>query len=709
MKISMILEKIDEMQLFIPAFQREFVWDRENAKELIDSLIKEYPIGTLLFWETSNPPELKGRHTYDERQGAVRLLLDGQQRVTVLYMLINGEVPPYYTDEEIIKDPRGMFVNIETGELSYYVKARMEKNPLWNNITKVLNRKIRPRDVIRDLETNGEIVDREREDLIDNTTRAIENVKDREIKELTIPAKASIREAINIFYKVNASGVSLTDAELALAQISGYWPKARKQFKAKLKELEKIGYVFKLDFIIYALLGCLYHQGSEMSKLHAESNKKRLIETWDLLENKILDYVVNLMKSHAYVDHTKEINTIYALIPIIVYCHDKGDQHLPDFRIRKMVKWFYYAQVKGRYVSQLPQKLDRDLRLLIESDNPFDELIHVIEEDNRLKIETRDFVGRSINHPLFSMVKWYLKSRNAKCLTTGVEIRKNMGKKYQLENDHIFPYFLLKKIGYTRENRVKYQLAQELTNRAILTQVANRKKSNKAPKDYLRSVKDNFPNALKLQCIPEDEELWNIEFYEDFLQRRRETLAENLNQFLEEITETEETETPLLIEELIEQGESEDLEFKSSLRWDIKEQKLNKSLEDVIVKTISAFANSEGGVLLIGVDDDGEIIGLEPDYLSLNGDKDYFELHLRNILNKNFGQTFVSTKIHIEFPNSKDTEICKVEIDPVNKPLFINVRNKHGHNEEKFYVRSGNSSQELSLSEANEYIRANFS
>src|SRR3546814_3053773 len=67
-----------------------------------------------------------------------------------------------------------------------------------------------------------------------------------------MPVKASIREAIDIFYKVNASGVSLTEAELALAQISGYWPQARDIFKAKLTELEKRGYTFKLAFIVYA-------------------------------------------------------------------------------------------------------------------------------------------------------------------------------------------------------------------------------------------------------------------------------------------------------------------------------------------------------------------------------------------------------------------------------------------------------------------------
>lgn len=82
MKISMILDKIDENQLFVPAFQREYVWKRADAKLLMESLIKGYPTGNILTWETTQPPELKGDHVYDKRQGAVRILLDGQQRVT---------------------------------------------------------------------------------------------------------------------------------------------------------------------------------------------------------------------------------------------------------------------------------------------------------------------------------------------------------------------------------------------------------------------------------------------------------------------------------------------------------------------------------------------------------------------------------------------------------------------------------------------------
>ncbi len=710
MKISTALEKIDEHQLFVPAFQREYVWKRDDAKQLIDSLIKEYPTGTMLTWETAHPPELKGPHKYNAKQGAVRILLDGQQRITTLYMLVRGEIPPYYTIADILNDTRGLHVNVETLELAYFTKTKMENDPRWRNITDIFQRKIRAKDIVRELEAKGETVSRERDDVMDDNTRAIENILDREFPEQTIPVRASVREAIDIFYKVNASGVSLTDAELALAQISGYWPEARDIFKKKLSELAEKGFVFKLDFVVFVLLGCLYHLGSEMKKLHDVENDYQIRTAWRLLDGQVLDYVASVMRSHAFVDHTDEINSVYALIPIIVFCFNKGGKHLTDAEIRKLVKWFYYSQIRNRYVSQLPQKLDRDLRIIKESANPFDELLAVIEEERRLEITPDEFVGRSISHPLFGLVRWYLKSRNAVCFTTGVALRQAMGKKYALENDHIFPYSKLKMRGYGQENRLKYSLAQELTNRAILTRIANRTKSASDAKAYLTDVKVNFPDSLALQCVPEDTDLWEIENYEVFLQARRNLLASHLNAFLAAITDTRPPEAAITLEELIAEGEDDELEFKSSLRWDVTEQVLNKKMEEVVVKTVAAFANSQGGTLLIGVKDNGDILGLEADYLTLGGaSRDKFELHLRNLLTVSLGAAFVSSKIKVSFPEIGGVEICKVDINSATKPFVLTVKDKNGVPQEKFYVRSGNSSQEISLAEMPAYLAERFS
>src|SRR4029077_5159617 len=112
---------------------------------------------------------------------------------------------------------------------------------------------------------------------------------------------------------------------------------------------------------------------------------------WDRLSGQVLDYVVSLMRSNAFVDHTDEINSVYALVPIIVYRFDKRNTHLSDREIRKMVKWFYYSQIRNRYVGQLQQKLDRDLRAIAEASSPFDELLSVISEERKLDITPDEF------------------------------------------------------------------------------------------------------------------------------------------------------------------------------------------------------------------------------------------------------------------------------------------------------------------------------
>ncbi len=713
MKIRQIIDKIDENQLFVPAFQREYVWKRNDAKNLIYSLIKDYPTGTMLTWETNKPPELKGKYKYDENKGAVKIILDGQQRITTLYMLMKGDIPPYYTEKEIENDIRNLYVNVESLELEYYKVKMMENNPLWVNITDIFKGKVRERDITDELErrNNEERLPRERETIISNNIISIKRIEDRDFLEQIIPVKATIKEAIDIFYIVNASGVNLTDAELALAQISGYWPNARAVFKKKLQDLEKQGWVFKLDFIVYALLAVTHKMGSKMEKLHTADNKDKLMEAWEKLDNSVLDYVCNLLQSQAYVDHTDEINSVYALIPLIAYTFNKPDSKLNEEEIKKSIKWFYYSQIRNRYISQLPQKLDKDIGIINENPNPFDTLLAFIDEERPLEIKASEFIGRDIRHPLYALMKWYFKSKGAVCLGTGLSLRKNMGKKYSLERDHIFAYSVLRDSGiYDMENQFHYAIAQEITNRAILTSTENREKSAMFADVYLSKVKKEFPNALKLQSIPEDENLWKVENYEKFLEARRETLAKELNNFLQTISIGQVTvSTTVDLLDMIASGEHGFLEFKSTMRWNWKENRLDKKMEEIILKTISAFSNAEGGKLLIGVTDEGEILGLEFDYNTFKeANKDHFELHLRNIINNAFGKEFGAIYLNVRFPIVNDTEICEIDIKAAKTPLYCEVADKNGTIQKKFYIRSGNSSQELDIEETASYIKKRF-
>ncbi|MCF8049488.1 MAG: DUF262 domain-containing protein [Desulfarculaceae bacterium] len=119
MKISEALDSIRKQDIVLPEFQREYVWTREQAKQLMVSLVKEYPVGSLLLWKTDDPPELKNIDSLPEKLGSILVLLDGQQRLTTLHMLITGGIPSYYKPEDIKNDPRGLYYNLETEEFQY--------------------------------------------------------------------------------------------------------------------------------------------------------------------------------------------------------------------------------------------------------------------------------------------------------------------------------------------------------------------------------------------------------------------------------------------------------------------------------------------------------------------------------------------------------------------------------------------------------------
>lgn len=165
------------------------------------------------------------------------------------------------------------------------------------------------------------------------------------------------------------------------------------------------------------------------------------------------------------------------------------------------------------------------------------------------------------------------------------------------------------------------------------------------------------------------------------------------------------------VRDVLRKDENRYLEFKSSLRWDYRQEKTNPELEKVIMKTIAAFGNTDGGILLIGVDDDKNILGLENDFQTLKkNDADYYEVHIRNIMHKLMGVKYVSKYIRTQFEILEGGKIvCIIKVISAKEPLYLKFKNKNGQEEEKFYVRSGNSSHEIkSIAEINDYINTKF-
>src|SRR3989338_113644 len=148
------------------------------------------------------------------------------------------------------------------------------------------------------------------------------------------------------------------------------------------------------------------------------------------------------------------------------------------------------------------------------------------------------------------------------------------------------------------------------------------------------------------------------------------------------------------VEEIIKTGEHEKLEFKTSLRWDIKRNTINKDLERAVMKTVAAFLNSDGGQLLVGVDDNGESVGLENDIATLvRQDTDGFENHFNNIFNSMIGAEF-RRFVKLTFESIDGKVVCLANVGSSHKPAYL----KTGDGE-NFYIRTGNVSTPLKMSE----------
>jgi hypothetical protein len=157
------------------------------------------------------------------------------------------------------------------------------------------------------------------------------------------------------------------------------------------------------------------------------------------------------------------------------------------------------------------------------------------------------------------------------------------------------------------------------------------------------------------------------------------------------------------VRKLVSAPEGQNLEFKSTLRYDHLRKTTSSVLEKAVLKTICAFMNSTGGLLVIGVSDKREIVGLSCDYeIFKNKNADGFENHLTNIIGSRLGNKSLKF-MKVSFGSLEGKEICKIKVSPSDSPVFL----KDGDTEE-FYVRTGNSSRPFSMGEAIDYIKGHW-
>ncbi len=685
-KISDLIKEIRHGDLILPEFQRGYVWNRQQVRAYMNSLYRGYPTGSFLIWKTPTPPKVRGEVSTEDTK-SYRLILDGQQRLTSIFALMEGEAPPFYEGEHLVFD---LHFNVLKEEFAYYKKTQMFGNIEWVPVTKFFKQGIAAFIQAQ----SGEAKDYYFENF--GRLKQLDDIKDYLYyqKDLT---ELAMDRVVEVFNLVNSTGTRLSKSDLALAHICSLWPGARDEFRATQKAHQALNFDFDLSF--YMRCTSIVATGSALYEPLYKTPIDEVKAAWPRV-TKVLEYVLNVLRGDAYIDSASALPSPTVVVPLVSYLALGGKASFAnDAEKRGYIHWMYAAMMWGRYSGSSETKLQSDIEAIKGAD-PLEKLRdNLIADRGRIKVEAKDLEGAGIASPFFPMTYIVARARGAVDWFNGVALyQKAIGKSFGLEIHHVFPQGLLYKSGYDSSNATHKRLVNEIANLAYLTKQANLGISAKKPETYLPKVLAKYPDALKQQSIPSNTSLWQVKQFEAFLSDRRALMANAINVFMDSLL-SEAASGSFSIHDFIAKGEGPNLEFKSSIRWDYKLSTVSKDLEKVIARTIAGFMNHSGGTLVVGISDDGEVLGLETDLATLKKPTtDGLSLHITEILNRYLGEV-AAAAVDISFADVESKTIAVLSAEGAVTPVFL-----EDGGQSEFHVRSNASTRRLDVKEATGYI-----
>lgn len=524
MKISTILDHIDSGHMALPEFQRGYVWNRDQVRGLFDSLYRRHPVGGLLVWATESA-------TADHRgggslaPGVVKLLLDGQQRITSLYGVVRGKPPKFFDGNS--KAFNGLCFNLEQETFAFYQPVKMKDDPLWIDTTELMQ---------KGMAGLGEFVTQlgsqpaysaKVGDYVARLSRLLGIVDvDLHIEEIT-GADKTLDVVVNIFNHVNSGGTKLSKGDLALAKICVGWPDARGTMKAKLKEWTHDGYQFNLDWLLRSVNTTLTGE-AKFQFLHGKTAEQ--VQDGFKRATEHIDTVLNLIAGRLGLDHDRVFFGRFG-VPVMVRYLDQHRGPMNEKERDKLLFWFVQAGMWGRFSGSTESLIDQDLAALEGGDGGLDKLLNQLRLwHGGLRVEPGHFTGWSLGARLYPVLYMLTRMGESRDWGTGLTLKASLlGKKSKLEVHHIFPKAQLYKHKYRRPE------VNALGNFCFLTKDTNLNISDRLPEDYFPKIEGAHPGALSSQWIPMDPVLWKIENFREFLEARKRLLADEMNRRMKEL------------------------------------------------------------------------------------------------------------------------------------------------------------------------------
>ena len=563
MSVNQLVVNIEKGYIQKPEMQREYVWRATRVRDLLDSLYRGYPSGTILLWETDTDAPTSEFAIATEKNSTTRplLLLDGQQRLTSLSSVIRGE--PIFVRErrklrqieilfnlehpdelvtitEIDDAPESSFQSAvdddmdddeeETlqdrlNQFTFIVSTPQLANAAkWVNVSEVFAS-----------HSDAEFLKKAGVSSLDDPlyTKYSDRLKKlRQIREYSyrldvLEPTLSYEEVTEIFIRVNSLGVKLRSSDLALAQITAKWRNSLVLFQEFQSEVhEQRGLYFDLGFFVKSLV--ISATGQSKFKTLGSLNKEELEAGWEVAKKNIT-FALNFVTSNLKIDSLALLSSPF-IVHTIAYWGEKNIGKVSQVESSAMRRWALIANTKSYYSSSAESKLDADL-LALRSGAGADGLLTRLETQlGRLDVTEAEMIGKTVSSGYFKAMFIAFREDGAKDWYSKLEISvKHRGNEDKLQFHHIFPKaFLRENYSDLRRNQVN-----DISNLAFIGGKTNREISAKPPAEYLKKIiESKDAELLDLQAIPTDGEILDEYSYDEFLLKRRKAIVARINTLL---------------------------------------------------------------------------------------------------------------------------------------------------------------------------------
>lgn len=736
--VNSLVSYIDLGVIGLPDIQRPFVWKNSKVRDLFDSMYQGYPVGYLLFWKNASMTD-NSVIGVDKKQVVPSLLIvDGQQRLTSLYAVIKGiEVIRKDFSREKIRIAFSPFQEKFEVTDAAIVKDKTflpDISVLWKDDYDIIRCY---EDYLSGLQETREVTQSDKAKIVKAISK-LNSLTSFPLTALELSKDISEEKVADVFVRINSKGTPLNQADFILTLMSVFWDEGRAELE-KFSEESKtpstgkpspynhyikpfpeqllrvsVGLAFKRARLqyIYSIL-----RGKDLeTETYSEDRRIEQFEILKVAQAKVLDlkYWHDFMKcirTAGFISGKSISSQSNLLYTYIFYLMGRTEYNLNGAKFRKVIaQWFFMTSLTGRYTGSAETAMESDLaRFRNVSDG--EEFLQILQNICNLEL-TEDYWKISLPNALAtssprspSLLAYHaaLVLLGAKALFSDIEVADLLdpaiiSSKAAVDRHHLFPKGYLAKLGI---NDIRD--TNQIANYAFVEYGDNIKISDASPAEYLPLLMPSDQELVKKMyywhALPKN---WELLDYPKFLEKRRELIAKVIYDGYRRLKSdhVDNTSLPTLsLSELIKNGETHMMEFKATLRTNLHTNQRDPRMEFSVLRTIAGFLNNNGGTLSIGVLDDGSPIGIEVDGFE---NEDKMSLHLINLMKTRLGVLSISG-VHIHFEDFQNCRIMVIECGRSTKPIYY----KDGEID-RFFIRTGPSTTELSTKDAIEYQRERF-